>query len=686
LATGFDYAISSTLLTDFRFGYFRYRVNVLPNGFGTQPMNSLTAPDGSTVQAPGFNLDDNFTSSMPGFFIADRADNRRFDFGYALDDRHNRCNCPLQQQEDQFQFVNNWTNIRGNHQLKFGADIRYARNLRVPSDAHRSGEIHFDQNVTSNVAAGGGLGLASFLLGDVANMQRYVSTATDAGERQKRWFFYGQDTFRVTPKLTVNYGLRWEIYFPQTVTGASKGGFVDLNTGLVRVAGVGPIDSAMNVDNSFKNFAPRLGIAYQATPKTVVRMGYGRSFDIGVFGSIFGHSVTQNLPVLTRQDVRNNNSFLTAFTLAGGPPTQVFPTPDPSTGTFLLPPGNNQFVQTNRMILPTIDAWNVTVQREITNNMSAEVAYVGNKGTHVFAGDGPDYNCNQPTVVGFPSPQADRRPFFDPFGWTQDMRCHLNNADDKYNALQTKIEKRFSKGYSFLAHYTFSRASNYDGDYFAIDRSVNYGPNNFNRNHVFVLTNIWELPIGRGKWIAGNVSSLMDKFVGGWQINAVTNWSGGLPFSPSYAECGTDRDTGPCRPNRVGSFSTSTGEFDPMTRIVQFFQPVAALANNGDTNGAWQRPQVGEFGNASRNSLRGPRFFNTDLSLFKNIAFNERVTGTFEFRAFNVFNKVNLGTPGVFFSAFGGGGGNCIDCSDGGRITTLGGPMRQLEFAAKIRF
>src|SRR5204863_7694345 len=103
------------------------------------------------------------------------------------------------------------------------------------------------------------------------------------------------------------YGLRWEIYFPETVNGKGNGGFANINdlngTGAIRVAGFGNIGSNGNVDNTFRAFAPRLGIAYQLTPKTVVRMGYGRSYDIGVFGSNFGHTVTQNLPVLLKQNI-----------------------------------------------------------------------------------------------------------------------------------------------------------------------------------------------------------------------------------------------------------------------------------------------------------------------------------------------------------------------------------------------
>jgi len=230
------------------------------------------------------------TLSMPHFGIGGGFAQGGFDFGYSL---YNNCNCPLIERMQQFQFVNNWSYIHVNHTFKFGVDFRYLQNLRVPSDSHRSGEVIFQGDNTRG-PNGGGLSLASFLLGEVNNFQRYVSNSLDAGERQNRQFFYGQDTWRITPKLTLNYGLRWEIYYPQTVTGARKGGWINIDTGEVMIAGVNGTPLNGFVQNSFKNFAPRLGIAYQVTPKTVVRVGYGRTFDVGTFGSIFGHSVTQN--------------------------------------------------------------------------------------------------------------------------------------------------------------------------------------------------------------------------------------------------------------------------------------------------------------------------------------------------------------------------------------------------------
>src|SRR5260370_23096022 len=208
-----------------------------------------------------------------------------------------------------------------------------------------------------------------------------------AAERQKRFFFYGQDTYRITPKLTLNYGLRWEIYFPERVNAKGNGGFANPVEGIIRIAGYGKYGLNGNIDNSWKAFAPRVGFAYQVTPKTVVRMGYGRSFDMGVFGSNFGHAVTQNLPVLANQQVfpdnntvnnglvtTDNNAFWGAFTLAQGPPAYPF-APIPT--NCILPLGGPAHNVHPRMRptfheVPTLDARNRTVPRQVTHPMSLE--------------------------------------------------------------------------------------------------------------------------------------------------------------------------------------------------------------------------------------------------------------------------------------------------------------------------
>ena len=215
IAAGFDRSIGSNMTVDFRFGYFKYKVAVLPFDFGTTPARD--------AGIPGLNLDTGFTSGLFGGFVGEDNDNRRFRFGSGLG--VNRCNCPLDQDEKQAQFVTNVTRLTGNHTVKFGVDVRRAWNLRVPSDRHRSGELTFSSNRTIG-PSGGGLALATFLLGDVTDFARYVSPFTDAGERQWRHFYYAQDTWRATGKLTLNYGLRLDFINPQTVSDAGKGGML----------------------------------------------------------------------------------------------------------------------------------------------------------------------------------------------------------------------------------------------------------------------------------------------------------------------------------------------------------------------------------------------------------------------------------------------------------------------------
>ena len=497
IAAGFDHAVSSTLLTDFRFGWFRYKVNVDPGGGNINPATE--------AGIPGLNIDD-FSRGMPAFLLNGYGPGgntgNQFNFGYAL--QFARCNCPLRQDERQFQFVNNWTKLQGSHTIKFGADIRHAMNLRIPSDRHRAGELQFNAARTQG-PTGGGSALASFLLGEVSVFERYISSVTDAEERQNRWFFYGQDQWKATRKLTVNYGLRWEIYRPQTVTGAGKGGFVDVETGEVLVAGSRGVGLDLNVKGTFNTLAPRLGIAYRVADNTVLRMGYGRGYDIGIFGSVFGHNVTQNLPVLAIQSLQPPRNFDAVFNLAQGPPalnpgTVLNNQPLGPNGHPMLPNGVTAFILPKQLRLPTTDAWNLTVQHQLRNDMAVEAAYIGNKGTHVFAGFGGDYDFNQATIEGFGTLTTNqRKPFFNKFGWSQNFRYYGNDASNNYHAMQLKAEKRFSGGYSLLGHYTFSRARNFTNTYYNIDADLAYGPNDNHRTHVYGLNAVWELPFGRGR-------------------------------------------------------------------------------------------------------------------------------------------------------------------------------------------
>jgi hypothetical protein len=667
VAAGFDYNMRANLLTDFRFGYSRYHVFGQPNGIGTAPAKD--------AGIPGLNVDANFNSGMPAFFINGYGSNL-FKFGYALG--VNGCNCPLIQDENQFQFVNNWTRIQGNHTIKFGADIRRAHNLRVPSDRHRSGELNFDAARTQG-PSGGGSGLASFLMGDVSRFERYVSNSLDARETQNRLFFFVQDQWHISKKLTVNYGLRWETYRPQYVNGQGNGGFVSLSTGEVSVAGQDGVGTNLNVATSNKLFAPRLGVAYQLNPKTVIRTGYGRGFNLGVFGSIFGHNVTQNLPILGIQSVQPANNFDSVFSLTTGPQalnpaTILAAQPKGPNGRNILPNNVTAFVITNPIRFPTVDAWNFTIQRQLNSTASFEVAYVGTKGTHVFAGTGGDYDPNQADINGFGTLTTNqRKPFFNKFGWSQNLRYFGSDASNNYHSIQSRFDKRFAGGFNVMSHYTFSKNIDYDGTYYPRDAKLARGVSSNNRAHVFFFASVYEVPVGKGRKFLSNAPKMLDYLVGGWQANGAWSWMSGQPFTPSYRDCNSDRDTGWCRPDLIGDYSV------PNPSQLGWFKTTSVpLTANGQTDGPWARPQRAHFGTVGRNQIVGPGFAQLDMSFFKTFRIREGHSLQFRAESFNFSNHTNLANPN-----------SCVDCpGQAGRIfgTFTGYIPRQWQMALKYAF
>jgi len=794
LATGVTKPIGTKWLTDVRFGYFKYNPKTAYSDQGSASDDTLGFPCLNTVSTlPNTNCASGIaglpsTGGLSGFLMskngnADVGGPGIFSsFGNGLNIA--RCNCPLTESEQQFQVVNNWTRSQGNHTIKFGADIRFAENLRVPSDQSRAGLLYFDSYDTSQ---GGlqGLSFATFLLGDVNQLQRYVSTSTTAAERQKRWFFYGQDSWRISPKFTMTYGARWEIYFPETVNKKGNGGFANLDQGLVRVAGYGGVGSNGNVNNTYKAVAPRLSFAYQFDSKTVVRFGYGRGFDIGVFGSNFGHVVTQNLPVLAKQDIAGaninpnaSNFYSPIFTLNpanAGVPLAISQVGNPVNTTFGPPAFNfapilgsisangtlpldgidgttqgNARPRTQRF--PTIDQWNATIQRQVTPTLNITASYVGNKGTHVFAGGGPSYNSNQPAVgpstyayVCTPNqapnlgtfdckqqfnalvPQSFRRPLFlngvaafnypgftyvnslgavtaTPSCCSVDTNYYGNDADNKYNALQVQAEKRVSSGLQFLAHYTFSHAFAYDNNYFNINKKFAYGPNQNNRNSVFVANVIYELPVGKGKKFMSDAGRAVDLAIGGWQVTDTLTWGSGLPFTPSLQNCSQVTDAGPCRPEKTsGTLSTglrhgggATYWFTPSSTTLSQALPEIPLSPTNITgmmdacqtarpaSGPFALPACGQIGNVGIYSYRGPRAFYDDMALSKTFTITERIKAQFRFDVYNLFNHPVLALPN-----------SCFDCGgQSGQITNIeadsapGAPigMRQLQFGFRATF
>ncbi len=225
------------------------------------------------------------------------------------------------------------------------------------------------------------------------------------------------------------------------------------------------------------------------------------------------------------------------------------------------------------------------------------------------------------------------------------------------------MDHRASFGLTLNGSYTYSRAYDNDGGY-QPDLRQGYGRQDFNRDSVFILTSIYELPFGRGKKFMGNASRAANMLLGGWQWNTTMVIGSGLPFSPSYQNCGFDRDTGPCRPNKNGSFKMGSGSFDNQTHQVVYFTPVATMCDSpnfvidpvtlkkkydchvaGDPftqaivtqSGNFSDPGIANFGNIHRNSFTGPGEFLSDMSIFKNFNVTERVNAQLQLEFFNVF-------------------------------------------------
>ena len=659
LALGLDSTLSPSALLDVRLGFFRYKVDVRQTDYG-----SFAAQDAGI---PNMNFDD-FSSGLPEGVVGGPVGD--FSFGSGLN--VNVCNCPLTQDEKQFQVVANFTKWLGNHTLKVGVDVRRALNWRVPSAPSRVGDLLFFPERTSG-PGGGGLGLAAFLLGDVSLFVRTASQTTEARERQWRQFYYVQDTWRATPKLTLTYGLRLDVINPQTVNGAGNGGFLDLETGEIGVAGVGGIGLDGNVKNRL-NWAPRLGVTYRPNEKTVVRMGYGRSYDIGVFGSTFGHTVTQNLPVLALQFLRPPAPFESVFNLAQGPPPPVFPEV-PATGRFPLPDQVGTSALPDRQTLPTLDAYNLTVQRQLSDHLSFEIGYVGNKGTHAFAGDSEFVDANEPTLTGFPDvPRYERQPFYGSFGWTQFIKYYCNCADNRYDSLQAKVVGRPAGGLWLLAHYTLARTRQDGVEQFFYDRDLQRGRPDWARTHHVVLASTFELPFGRGKRLLSDATTGIDRLVGGWQLNANVTIQSGLPFDVTYREAFLDRDVGPNRPDLIGDPYAGGGTQDRWFNATPIGSPGSAFA----------RPAVATFGNLPRNSLTGPGYWRVDASLFKRVTLSKKAALELRVEAVNLFNHVNLGLPDREVGVPGN------DNPNAGRISATANfnrdPQRNLQFGVRLVF
>jgi Carboxypeptidase regulatory-like domain len=684
VAAGWTYTASPTLINEFRFGWLKYHITDVPNGVGTSPA--------AAAGIPNLNTDSYYTSGLPYFDI--RTQNTSASagtdekLGYALD--VNACNCPLEQNERQFQFVDNITKIHGNHSFKFGADIRYALNLRVPSDSHRAGELTFNSNMTGlgtgTGASTGGLGLASFLLGDVTGFTRYVSSSTNAQERQRRWFWYGQDEWRPNSKLTVTYGVRWEWVFPEIVNAPGNGAEYNLDTGLLDVFGQGFVGAHGYQSMNWSNFAPRLGIAYQLNPKTVIRTGYGWSYSLGTFGSTFGHNVTQNPPVLANQALTQQgtcgNNFCNVFTLAQGPPSPPTFSVSPQ-GTLPCPSGIDCKTRPVTMTLPVTYNYNFTVQHQLSQRIAFTAGYVGNSGRHQTNGSSGDtYDANYIFFVpGFTGNQNTLRPFDGLYGPrynyhnTSAIDNYANASVTRYDSFQGTATIRAMAGLTLQGNYTYQLSQGDGGggasapqrDYtFLYDRKLGYVNNSDFPLQQWVMAGNYDIPFGRGRKYGANSNRLVDGVLGGWNLSGIFTYYTGLPFFPTIDSYPGKPYTGPANIPDKGTGSP----YAPNQNRAQWILPLSS--------GAYVLPAPNTFGNYPINKLYGPRFVNLDASVMKQFAITERFKFTLRMDVTDSLNHTNLGLPNTD-----------VQSSNVGQITNIafsnnGGSMRRVQYSGVL--
>jgi hypothetical protein len=741
LAAGVDVAINAKLLTDIRLGYYRYDIGDTKFDQSTDVATQLGIPGenlGTTITggAPSFSLAEVGTTQLSSVSNT-QGEGPQYGAGLNVD----RCNCPLIEREDQFQLVNNWTKIIGNHSIKFGADLRYARNLRVPSDDDRTGVNQFGTGPTSNGSAGG-LGFATFVLGDVTGFTRYASSSTNAKEFQKRDFFYAQDTWRASQKLTINAGLRYEMYFPEDVNGKGNGSVGNLATGYFQVAGYGNFGTNMGFNRTGNPYNPRIGVAYQLNDRTVIRAGYGRSFDLGVFGSLFGHVATQNLPVLVNQQLAVTGGPTSAvFSLANGP-SAPYDNAVPANG--LLPePGYSVSpkVRPITMRLPTVDAWNLSIQQSVTPTLSLTMAYVANKGTHTLsAGDGNNTNPNEAAIAlpanysvtgtqlhydpsvassvitgGYPgvalgggtANQALLQRYYggvlpacqDPVYASQ--AATSLGASNAIATLQTTNPGAcgWSNG---IGYYGDDQDTHYNALQVTVAKTFVHGYS-LNANYAWQRAYDWNS--NYATWdrsaVKGRNESTREQ-----QIIAYGLFE--LPFgknhlllskSPTYL----NEVVGGWQVNPVVTYSSGLPFTLSYSNCSADVPGSAPCYVNGDPKSfkkhvtgypgsglsyydssqwttTFTQPGLDQIGNSGRDSVFGPNYFDTDLALQKNFPIREDIVAQFRVDGFNAFNHINFGTPNGNVDQ-----GGSITGGPGPGNTQLPSP-RQLQFSLRVQY
>jgi hypothetical protein len=637
--------ISPSLLMELRGGIDHYRNVNRQSDYGSDASSQLGIP--------GVNMDP-FTSGLVTISLGT---------SYASPLVGYDANIPWDRGESNIDVVNNWTKIIGNHSIKFGGEVRRIRDdLTQGNTFGPRGVFNYADGQT---ALNGGPktsfsnNFASFLLDVPSSVGRDVNVG-DASWRQTLYFGFIQDSWQTTQKLTLMYGLRWELYPPATPR--ATGGFsqYDPSTNSLDVAGYGNIPKDLGVQTNYRDFGPRVGFAYRATDTTVVRGGFGISYE-----PFPDNQYAYNQPVRQNQSFNSINSFTPALLPDGSPSSLAagFPAPAqvtiPASGIISNAPASQLYTVVNtRYRDPYVMSYNLTTEQQFGHGFVFSVAYVGNQGRDIPAA----YNLNSGFVAGA---GANGQPEYATYGRTAATNLLAIGTSSNYNSLQTRLDRRFKNGFSLITSYSFQKAMGFvssEGSLstyaFYIDPRRNYSRLAWDQTHTFREGALYELPFGKGQQFLP--SGVIGKIVGGIQVGSVLSINSGLPMIFTASSNGLNAPGTTTVANETGPFvktkgiGTATTWFDPSA----FSQPV------GDLNG-----------NTGQNIYSGPNQFELDGSLRKRIPITERVGFELRLNAFNATNTPVFKNPTTSLTS-----------SSFGEVTKGGTSSRVLQLAGTITF
>jgi hypothetical protein len=598
--------------------------------------------------------------------------------------------------DNTYSYIDDVTWQRGKHFISAGVlAIRYENNYPTANNYGYLGTLGysgaFTSNPTANAVDASGYGGADFLLDRVASADATLASV-NVGQRQWRAAGYVSDDYKMLPNLTLNLGVRYE-YDEPWIEENNKTGNVDLATGQViyahsvpagAPAGSGVCSNPACYQPNYHQIMPRLGFAYQASDRFVVRGGYGAT-------SFFeGNSSNQRLTSITPfiQAVQISTLSPTAATAttpaSGGTPRTVQQGFTATSSDISLGGTYNVYPQN---IQPAyVQEWSLTTEYALTHATSLQVGYVGEQGQHI-----EDYgNVNQFTINGDPSsaPLAN-----DPNFGTGSLLITESRAMMNFNALESTLRQRASHGLEFTLNYTYGKAmTNSLGNYALnvngysgafqnyYDSAADYGPAGYDVRHNLSGTGVYALPVGRGKDYFSRANRLTDAAIGGWKLGvAEVAYSG---FPESLTGPGNNSNSyGNSRPNQYGPLKivnrSNAHWFGTDPSAIPCTDPGLRSINGVPEPCAFGVPANNAFGTSRNGAVRGPGFVNVDLSAFKDFhIINEQNVG-FRFDAFNAFNIVSYGNPDIG-----------ITDSNFGNVSTQGvrSTERRLQFSARYSF